>query len=1058
MSEQTSQSYQNLIQLLLNCPIGKETDILQANSSLIDWTLVQLLKMGSAIMARRRDLKTAARLKKLAVQVSAILEKYGNFLNEVMLATTEKNKSQAIYSLLEKNLDKLDDNLRYILQNWARATLPEFGKQERCILAEAIGNFSNHLLDFSLGNRACNLEIAIAGYEIVAEVYNRKAFPQVWATTQYNLGEAYRNRIKGEVKENLELAIAFSQAALEEFPRQSFPVQWARIQNNLAAAYSCRIKGEGRENLEKAIECFQAVLEEFPRESFPNEWAKTQNNLGNAYLRNASLSRNTEERSENLEKALACFQAALDTLPRQSFPVECAMTHNHLGIAYSSRIEGEPGENLEKAIAHFEAAIEERTRHRFPIDWAITQHNLGNAYLYRIEGDRRENLEKALTHFQAALEVHTRQDIPVQWAATQRSLCEIYRANDQIDNAIQALQLALKIYTPTAFPIESFKTGYQLGSIAFAASEWEVAIKGYEAAITSVEQSRNWATTDERRQEILTEAIGAYERMMQCCINTGKLEKALETVERFRSKRLLDLIAANELYKDGEIPLDVQQLLNRYEELQQQINQERFSNNSNTSKEWIAERSTRQDRIALKVSNQKIIDWEDEQKRILEQIRRKQYPLLAAGKQVKQLDLAAIQKLVEDSKTAILNFYSSENDTFVFIVRQNQISLHTCVGQGLKTLNEWIISNWLIPYAISSDQKKEELKQIRMLWFSHMISFLAELAQRLQLNNLITTHLTDIEELIIVPNLFLYQIPFAALPLGESQFLGDRFRIRYIPSCQILEICRDRQQQNPVSETLIYGIVENATEDLPFASFEAEQIAQLHNIPDRQRLRGHQATKQEYRQLAKQVQAIHSSHHAESRLDNPLKSELKLANDNITLGELLSPRWRLPNLSDVFLSCCETNLGVSDITDNILTLASGFLCAGARSVLSTLWSVDDLATALFAIIYYQYRQQGKSRPESLQQAQIKLRSLKKEELLGRGDIQELYRQAVAGRKEARSKRSQYQADSAEYLKWDREYRKYARVTIEIEKLKTSPNSEPFSEPRYWAAFTYQGLR
>ncbi|XZO00471.1 MAG: CHAT domain-containing protein [Microcoleus sp.] len=71
----------------------------------------------------------------------------------------------------------------------------------------------------------------------------------------------------------------------------------------------------------------------------------------------------------------------------------------------------------------------------------------------------------------------------------------------------------------------------------------------------------------------------------------------------------------------------------------------------------------------------------------------------------------------------------------------------------------------------------------------------------------------------------------------------------------------------------------------------------------------------------------------------------------------------------MFLSCCERNLGNPDITDDILTIGFGFLCAGARSVVSTLWSVDELATAIFCILYYQYRKQGISRPVALQKAQ-----------------------------------------------------------------------------------------
>ena len=67
------------------------------------------------------------------------------------------------------------------------------------------------------------------------------------------------------------------------------------------------------------------------------------------------------------------------------------------------------------------------------------------------------------------------------------------------------------------------------------------------------------------------------------------------------------------------------------------------------------------------------------------------------------------------------------------------------------------------------------------------------------------------------------------------------------------------------------------------------------------------------------------------------------------------------------------------ITDDILTITTGFLCAGARSVISTLWAVDDLATALFSIFYYNNRYDGYSRAKSLKMAQVRLRNFTGEE-------------------------------------------------------------------------------
>ncbi len=66
-------------------------------------------------------------------------------------------------------------------------------------------------------------------------------------------------------------------------PRNPFPEDWARLQNNLGTAYSQRIQGERGQNLELAIACYEAALQVRTPEAFPEKWAKTRNNLGIAY-------------------------------------------------------------------------------------------------------------------------------------------------------------------------------------------------------------------------------------------------------------------------------------------------------------------------------------------------------------------------------------------------------------------------------------------------------------------------------------------------------------------------------------------------------------------------------------------------------------------------------------------------------------------------------------------------------------------------------------------------------------------------------------------------------
>ena len=946
------------------------------------------------------------------------------FMLQVLLATSRSSgNSQVVYPLLQANLNKLDEEFAKLLRRWSKNILAEVDAQQAQSIAAAIGNFSSLIGQYPLGIQSTNLEIAIVGCEIVTSVFTCNAFPKDWAIAQLNLGNGYTNRIKGDKSENIEQAITAYQRALEVYTREAFPTDWAITQNNLAGAYTQRIRGERSENLEKAIAACNAASQILTQEAFPKHWAITQTTLGTAYCE----------------------------------------------LGYPDR-----SENLERAITAYKAALEVFTQQRFREDWARTQNNLATAYNERIRGDRSENLALAIESYQNALQVYNCEDFPDEYAMAKNNLGNAYREQEQFASAIACYRAALEIHTPSSFPIESLRAGRNLGKIAFRAGLWSEAIEGFSVAIDAVEQSRTWARSETRRQDILAQSIGIYENMVQACINDGQLEKAIEYVERSRSKRLVDLMASNDLYQSGEIPPEVKELLQQYDNLQERIDRERSSYDADNNRELMRVGNSTRDRAAFQGYNEAIASLEAEKQQIWEQLRRLD-PVLAGEIQVTPLKFADIQKLIDPPTTAILSFYTTSTDTHIFVLRQNKITLHTCTGQGLETLQNWIVQNWLMPYV--SD---------RQTWKSQINTILSELSQRLQLPELISKHLEGIEELIIVPHLLLHQIPFAALPivrenltppcppspllagdrsvseeLGErSKYLGDKFLIRYTPSCQILEFCHQRGNVETFNETsLQYGTVEDAEDNLPCASFEGEQIAQLCKIPQERRLIGStQATCNNYRQLVQKIQVLHSCHHAQSRLDNPLESQLKLADGSITLGQLMTPGWRLPNLSDVFLSCCETNLGDPSITDDILTLSTGFLCAGARSVVSTLWAVDDLATAVFSIFYYQHRQHGKSRPEALQEAQIQLHQLKKDELLGREDVKELKKQAVVKFDEAKSKRKQYQRGSAEHLKWTREQIKYEKLKAQIDKLENSQQERPFSHPCYWAAFTCQGLR
>ncbi|NCS10976.1 MAG: tetratricopeptide repeat protein [Microcystis aeruginosa G13-09] len=207
-----------------------------------------------------------------------IQQDYFNFLMEVLEKVAENPSRQLIYPFLAQNLDKLDENLINILDNWEKTTfflLTAETAEQYLLFSRIIGTFADLIEEFPLGNIAINKDIAIAGYETTLIVFTFDSFPQEWAAARNNLACAYFNRIRGDKAENLERVIASLTEVLKVYTFDAFPLEWARTQHNLSNAYLDRIRGDEAENLEHAITACTEALKVRTFDAFPEDWALT---------------------------------------------------------------------------------------------------------------------------------------------------------------------------------------------------------------------------------------------------------------------------------------------------------------------------------------------------------------------------------------------------------------------------------------------------------------------------------------------------------------------------------------------------------------------------------------------------------------------------------------------------------------------------------------------------------------------------------------------------------------------------------------------------------------
>jgi tetratricopeptide (TPR) repeat protein len=136
-------------------------------------------------------------------------------------------------------------------------------------------------------------------------------------------------------------------------------------------------------------------------------------------------------------------------------------------------------------------------------------------------------------------------------------------------------------------------------------------------------------------------------------------------------------------------------------------------------------------------------------------------------------------------------------------------------------------------------------------------------------------------------------------------------------------------------------------------------------------------------------------------------------------------------------SACESGLGQQAGGEGLLGFAQAFLAKGARSVVLSRWKVDDTATALLTVRFYENLlgkraglKRGMGRMEALGEAKSWLRGLKR---------------AEAGELAARLAGGVLRGTEKE-----------ARPLVKGKEVKLPEGERPFAHPYYWAAFVLIG--
>jgi CHAT domain-containing protein len=231
----------------------------------------------------------------------------------------------------------------------------------------------------------------------------------------------------------------------------------------------------------------------------------------------------------------------------------------------------------------------------------------------------------------------------------------------------------------------------------------------------------------------------------------------------------------------------------------------------------------------------------------------------------------------------------------------------------------------------------------------------------------IAKELQNIRTVCIVPDSFLWTLPFQALTTKHRNYLIEQYALYYAPSLSVLHEMNDRSRQTITNGSLIafgnpvIGRDEKLNQDLcplPEAETEVAEVAAAGRFKGKKVFVGREADEKTFKALAPAYTTIHLATHGVLDNRDPLYSHLLLTktegdveNDgSLEAREIMNMQL---NADLAVLSACETGNGRISPGEGVIGMSWAFFVAGTRSMVVSQWRVNSTSTSQLMKSFYQ---------------------------------------------------------------------------------------------------------
>jgi CHAT domain-containing protein len=500
-------------------------------------------------------------------------------------------------------------------------------------------------------------------------------------------------------------------------------------------------------------------------------------------------------------------------------------------------------------------------------------------------------------------------------------------------------------------PVLAYQAHLLQGQIAQARNDRRAAHQAYLEARKSLETLRSRLQGEELKISFVKNRMQVYEALVDLYVSGDgtdtSAEEAFACMEAAKSRSMIEMI-----FQSGQsLPLgDAGQsdLVRRIRDLREELN-------------WYYHRIELEQLRPEERSHQRLESLHEKAQSHEKELLRTLRELPAHERENATLEapadfsLAKLQANLPQDAT-LVEYFSAGDRLVAAVITRKEIRIQpvTVLSRAAHFLQ--LLRFQLSKFRMGSEYVRRFEDPLLRAALSHLESLYSELIAPLR-------PFLQGRHLIIVPHGPLHFLPFHALRNGD-EYLCDAFTVSYAPSATIFSWCREKPASTCES-SLVFGI---ADERAPQILREAESVAAL--LPHSSLHLGEQATSSVLREQGPRSGLLHLATHGIYRQDNPMFSGIRLGDGYLNLYDLYQMRL---DARLVTLSGCATGMNFVSAGDELLGLQRGLFCAGATTLLLSLWDVHDQSTAQLMQHFYRDYIRTNDMAGALQRAMQELR-------------------------------------------------------------------------------------